>query len=147
MLLLLLPILVPLGLTLVIIGLGRAFAFMALQKPAVPPVTSAVADGTIAQLNSITANRGELLVRQVAAAVKNNMECLTTDMRNEVEGQLSSLQRELQTWVGAVSATSRSGGTCVERPQRARCCMRPRPRPPPRPAPFRNTYWHFDDQF
>jgi hypothetical protein len=58
-------------------------------------------DGSLSTLNSLTAQRGERLVRTVGSLVRHNMARATSDIRAEVEIQLQALQRELQSWVGA----------------------------------------------
>ncbi|EOD27997.1 hypothetical protein EMIHUDRAFT_457087 [Emiliania huxleyi CCMP1516] len=63
--------------------------------------SGAVLDGSLSTLNSLTAQRGGSLVRQVGELLRDNVARATHELRTEVEEQLAALQVELQSWVGA----------------------------------------------
>lgn len=100
---LLLPVLLPAGLTLACLGATRCALALSLgpRRTAAPVPAGELKGGTLAHLNSITTQRGEALVRQVAAVLRANAQGLTRDISSGVEEQLAALQGELQTWVGA----------------------------------------------
>ena len=105
LMLLAMPILFPLGLTLLAISAVQAALVGSLKQtegeasPSEHAAASRVGSGTVAQLGAITASRGEALVEQLAARLRADATQLATGVRNEVEVQLSALQSELHEWV------------------------------------------------
>ena len=100
---LLLPLLLTLGATLTAAGLVRAAVVVSFSSATGEPDRRVRRSGTLKDLNIVTKERGEALVRQMTGVIRTNVQQATLDVRNEVEEQLSTLQHELHAWVGANS--------------------------------------------
>tara|TARA_B110001452_G_scaffold17662_1_gene14356 strand:+ start:198 stop:1637 length:1440 start_codon:yes stop_codon:yes gene_type:complete len=104
---LLLPLLLTLGATLTVTGLVRAAVVVSFSSARTyvsgerSPAGARNRSGTLKELNIVTKERGEALVRQMTGVIRSNVQRATLDVRNEVDEQLSNLQHELQAWVGA----------------------------------------------
>lgn len=58
-------------------------------------------DGSLSTLNTMTAQRGERLIRQIWRHLRSNLGRASREIGAEIRHQLVALQRELQSWVGA----------------------------------------------
>ena len=123
LMMLLMPVLLPIGLVLLAYGLSRAGIVMSFAKGnwkhakgmydqdvayddatggtglSRPPVM--IEQGSMRELNSLTAQRGEHLVRQTVSLLRSNVARATHDLSHELQGQMQALQQELHLWVGA----------------------------------------------
>jgi hypothetical protein len=131
LILLLTPLLLPLGFGLTFFGLGRAGLIAALggavpvqlletrsrsetqeddaseapsprcSTPETPPPLVELRSGSLHELNQLAGERTKNLVKQVGQLVRNNLSKVTKEVSGEVEQHLHALQRELQSWAGA----------------------------------------------